>query len=45
MPSKKMNNGMIAPDFELLDTRGQTIRLSEYHKKKIIVLIFMRGFA
>ena len=34
----------LAPDFELVDVQGNTIRLSEYRGKKNIVLAFLRGF-
>ncbi len=33
-----------APDFELADTAGQTVRLSDYRGKKHVVLVFNRGF-
>jgi peroxiredoxin len=39
----KMDSNL-APDFELKDTRGQTIRLSDYRGKKNVVLVFLRGF-
>ena len=32
-----------APDFELADTRGETIRLSVYRGKPV-VLVLLRGF-
>lgn len=35
----------IAPDFELKDTKGDTVRLSDYRGKKFVVLSFLRGFA
>ncbi len=34
-----------APDFELTDTYGQIVRLSDFRGKKNVVLIFNRGFA
>jgi peroxiredoxin len=33
-----------APDFELTDTAGQPVRLSDYIGKKHVVLVFNRGF-
>jgi peroxiredoxin len=33
----------VAPDFELSDTQGRTIRLSDYHGKPV-VLVLLRGF-
>jgi peroxiredoxin len=35
----------LAPDFELVDTRGNLIRLSAYRGRKNVVLILNRGFA
>jgi peroxiredoxin len=34
-----------APDFELEDLHGRTIRLSDFRGQKHVVLIFNRGFA
>jgi peroxiredoxin len=33
----------VAPDFELTDTQGRTIRLSDYRGKPV-VLVLLRGF-
>jgi peroxiredoxin len=35
----------IAPDFELTDTQGEQVRLSQFRGKRFIVLTFLRGFA
>ena len=45
-----MRNGEIvefkaAPDFELTDTEGKVIRLSDYKGLKHVVLVFNRGFS
>jgi peroxiredoxin len=37
--------GDAAPDFLLKDTQGQGISLAHYKDKKIVVLVFNRGFA
>ena len=34
-----------APDFELEDTNGRRVRLSDYKGSKIVVLVFNRGFS
>ncbi len=34
-----------APDFELADTGGRMVKLSDYKGNKIVVLVFNRGFA
>jgi peroxiredoxin len=36
--------GELAPDFELKDTNGSSIRLSSFRGSKIVVLAFLRGF-
>ena len=40
----KITLNIPAPDFELTDTSQQTIRLSDYQGKKLIVLVLNRGF-
>ena len=35
----------IAPDFASANTQGNLLRLSDYHDKKHVVLVFTRGFA
>jgi peroxiredoxin len=34
----------MAPDFELTDTAGRPVSLSDYRGKKNVVLVFNRGF-
>jgi peroxiredoxin len=36
--------GEIAPDFELEDINGNSIRLSNFRESKPVVLAFLRGF-
>jgi peroxiredoxin len=36
--------GQVAPDFELTDVQGRTVRLSDYRGRKNVVLVFTRGF-
>ena len=33
-----------APDFELKDTQGNVVRLSDFRGKQTIVLVITRGF-
>ena len=33
-----------APDFELQDLRGRTVRLSDFYNRQHVVLVFNRGF-
>jgi peroxiredoxin len=33
-----------APDFQLKDSNGQPIRLSDYRGNRTVVLVFNRGF-
>ncbi|MBN1613004.1 MAG: redoxin domain-containing protein [Deltaproteobacteria bacterium] len=33
-----------APDFELTDSEGRQVRLSDYKGRRHVVLIFNRGF-
>jgi peroxiredoxin len=35
---------ILAPDFELADTQGHLIRLSNYRGHQSVILIFLRGF-
>jgi peroxiredoxin len=41
---KQITEYMTAPDFELVDTQGRTIRLSDYRGRKYVVLVLNRGF-
>jgi hypothetical protein len=34
----------IAPEFVAIDTHGHQIRLSDYQRKKNVMLVFNRGF-
>jgi len=34
-----------APDFELTDTQGQPLRLSELWRERYVVLVLLRAFA
>jgi peroxiredoxin len=36
--------GDLAPDFELKDINGNTVRLSCFRGRKPVVLAFLRGF-
>ncbi len=45
MGKKQIEEGTIAPDFELKDTNNNSVRLSQFRGEKIIVLVFNRGFA
>ena len=33
-----------APDFELVDTHGSPVRLSDFRNQKPVVLVLTRGF-
>lgn len=41
---KKLKNGILAPDFDLKDTNGSSVKLSDFRGKKRVVLVLMRGF-
>jgi len=34
-----------APDFELADMKGETVRLSDFRGRASVLLVFNRGFA
>lgn len=36
--------GDLAPDFELKDINGNSVRLSSFRGRKPVVLAFLRGF-
>jgi peroxiredoxin len=40
----KIREATVAPDFELVDVNGQTVRLSDYRGHKHVFLVFNRGF-
>ncbi len=40
----KVQLNVQAPDFELLDTKGQPVRLSSFRNQKNVLLVFNRGF-
>ena len=42
MPKVTLNTP--APDFELADFNGQPVRLSDFHTKQHLLLVFNRGF-
>ena len=41
--NQKIFERVTAPDFELTDTQGRTIRLSDYRGRPV-VLVLLRGF-
>ncbi len=41
--AKQLDQGVLAPDFELKDTQGKTIRLSDYRGHPV-ALVLARGF-
>jgi len=44
MNPQLLTPGEPAPDFELKDTSGRSIRLSSFRGSKPVVLTFLRGF-
>jgi peroxiredoxin len=43
MPQVALNT--LAPDFSLHNYHGETVRLSDFHGKANVLLVFNRGFA
>lgn len=41
---ERIKVGDAAPDFTLLDQDGQAVTLSSYRGKKLVVLVFYRGY-
>jgi peroxiredoxin len=41
---KKLEVMALAPDFELKDIHGKTVRLSDYRGRQPVVLVITRGF-
>ncbi len=41
---KKLEQGALAPDFELKNTNDELVRLSDFRGKQRVVLVLMRGF-
>jgi len=44
MTDKRLKTGEMPPDFELEDTQGNKVKLSDFKGNKIVYLIFNRGF-
>ena len=42
--AKRLNIDLPAPDFELTDTQGNLVRLSDFRGEQDIVLVLNRGF-
>jgi peroxiredoxin len=42
--ANKMEVDILAPDFELVDTHGRTISLSNFRGNQPVVLVMTRGF-
>lgn len=43
-PASLITPGELAPEFELPDTHGSLVRLSDFNGRKPVVLAFLRGF-
>jgi peroxiredoxin len=42
--AKRIEINVAAPDFELPDFSGRSVRLSDYRGQRNVVLVFNRGF-
>ena len=42
--AKRLEKLAPAPDFELKDTQGRTVQLSDYRGNQPVVLVMTRGF-
>lgn len=42
MPRVSLNEQ--APEFSLMDFSGETVNLSDYRGRKVVLLVFNRGF-
>jgi peroxiredoxin len=40
----EVNGEVTAPDFELFDTHGDSVRLSDFRNEKPVLLVLTRGF-
>jgi peroxiredoxin len=45
MPEDPLQPGDRAPDFEIKDTQGRTVRLSGYRGEAAVLVVLLRGFA
>jgi peroxiredoxin len=43
-PTGKERDDTLAPDFALVNSRGQPVRLSDFRGRRYVVLVFARGF-
>jgi peroxiredoxin len=44
MKPNLLTPGELAPEFEIRDLHGNSVRLSDFHSKQPVVLAFLRGF-